>query len=152
MQGIGVVLVEPVITVEEEELFAPQHAGEGLTHHAGLVFTHRRWRDRLVELIGFTKPLGEEVIERLAKGLALRVQETAGEPQANHARLTGADRHLVVGRDLGAVFVGIDGVLPAVYHTLIDAVFNVGALVLSPEQPGVVGFVVGEEERHVAFA
>ena len=85
MQGIGVVLVQPVVAVEEEELLAPEHAGEGLTHHVGRVFTHRRRRDRLVELIGFTKPVSEELVERLAKGLALLVQETAGEPQANHA-------------------------------------------------------------------
>ncbi len=32
------VLVQPVVTVEEEELLAPEHAGEGLTHHLGRVF------------------------------------------------------------------------------------------------------------------
>ena len=30
MQGIGVVLVQPVVTIEEEELLAAEHAGEGL--------------------------------------------------------------------------------------------------------------------------
>ena len=152
MQGIGVVLVQPVVTVEEEELLAPEHAGESLTHHVGGVFTHGRRRDRLVELIGVTKPVSEVLVERLAKGLALLVRNSAGEPQANHARLTGTDRGPVVRRDLGAVFLWIDRVLPAVYHTLVDAVFDVGALVLGPEQPGMVGFVFGEEQRHVAFA
>ena len=64
MQGIGVVLVQPVVTVEEEELLAPEHAGEGLTHHVGRVFTDRRRRDRLVEFIGFTEPVGEDVVKR----------------------------------------------------------------------------------------
>ena len=41
MQGIGVVLVQPVVAVEEEELLAPEHAGEGLAHHAGRVFDSR---------------------------------------------------------------------------------------------------------------
>ena len=40
MEGVGVVLVQPVVTVEEEELLAPEHAGEGLAHHVGCVFTH----------------------------------------------------------------------------------------------------------------
>ncbi len=38
MKGVGVMLVQPVVAVEEEELFAPEHAGEGLTHHVGCVF------------------------------------------------------------------------------------------------------------------
>ena len=130
MQGIGVVLVQPVVTVEEEELLAPEHAGEGLTHHAGGVFAHGRRRDRLVELVGFTQPVSKELIEQLAKRFSLLVQGTAGEPQAKHAGLTGADRHLVVRRDLGALSVGIDRVLPAVYDALVDAVLDVGALVL----------------------
>ena len=37
MEGVGVVLVQPVVAVEEEELLAPEHAGEGLAHHVGRV-------------------------------------------------------------------------------------------------------------------
>ena len=40
MEGVGIVLVQPVVTVEEEELFAPEHAGKGLAHNVGRVFTH----------------------------------------------------------------------------------------------------------------
>jgi hypothetical protein len=32
MQRIRVVLIEPVVAVEEEELLAPQHPGERLAH------------------------------------------------------------------------------------------------------------------------
>ena len=38
MERVGVVLVQPVVTVEEEELLAPEHAGEGLAHDVGRVW------------------------------------------------------------------------------------------------------------------
>ena len=103
MERVGVVLVEPVVPVEEEELLAPEHAGEGLTHHVGRVFAHRWRRDRLVELVGFTKPVGEDLVERLSKGPGSRACGRGGEPQANDLGLTGADVDLVVRRDLGAL-------------------------------------------------
>ena len=90
MERVGVVLVQPVVTVEEEELLAPEHAGESLAHHLGRVFAHRWRRDRLVELIGFTKPVSEDLIKLLSEGFALLVWRTAGEPQANHFGLTGS--------------------------------------------------------------
>ena len=37
MEGVGVVLVQPVVAVEKEELLAPEHAGDGLAHHVGRV-------------------------------------------------------------------------------------------------------------------
>src|SRR5687767_10979639 len=84
MQRIGVVLIQPVVAVEEEELLAPEHAGESLPHYLGRVFTDRRRRDGIVEFIGFTDPVGEDIIKRPSEWLDLLVQETAGEPQANH--------------------------------------------------------------------
>ena len=153
MQRIGVVLVQPVVAVEEEELLAPEHAGQGLTHHAGRVFTHGRRRDRLVERISVTKPVSEDLIERLAKGLARLVRKSAGEPQANHFRLAGGERDLVVRRDLGALLVRIHRIVAAVHHTVVDAVFDVTALVCGAgKQPLVIRFVLGEEQRHFAFA
>ena len=76
MERVGVVFVQPVVTVEEEELFAPEHAGESLAHHLGGVFAHRWRRDRLVKLIGFTKPSSEDFIKLLSEGLALLVRRT----------------------------------------------------------------------------
>ena len=64
-------LVQPVVAVEKKELLAPEHAGESLTHHGGGVSTHRRWRDRLVELIGFTMPVSKALFERLVHRQAL---------------------------------------------------------------------------------
>ena len=147
------VLVQPVVAVEEEELLAPEHAGQRLTHHVGRVFTHRWRRDRLVKLIGFTKPVSEDFIKLLSKGIALLVRRSLGEPQANHCGLTGADIDLVVRRDLGALLAGVHGALVALHHAVVDAVLDVGALVLLPgEKPLVVCFVLGEEQRHLAFA
>ena len=76
MERVGVVLVQPVVAVEEEELLAPEHAGQSLPHHVGRVFTHRWRRDRLVELIGFTKPVGEDFIKLLSEGFALLVRRS----------------------------------------------------------------------------
>ena len=116
--------------------------------------THRRRGDRLVELIGFTKPGGKDLIKLLAKGLCSSGSgEACGEPQANHCGLTGADIDLVVRRDLGALLLGVHRVLMALHHAVVDAVLDVRALVLLPgKQPLVVGFVLGEEQRHLAFA
>ena len=153
MEGVGVVLVQPVVTVEEEELFAPEHAGDGLAHYVGRVFTHGWRRHRLVKFIGFTKPVNEDFIKLYAKGFALLAGRTVGEPQANHFGLTGADVDLVVRRDLGALLAGVHHTLVALHHVLVDAVLDVGALVLLPgEKPLVVCFVLGEEQRRIAFA
>ena len=77
MEWVGVVLVEPVVAIEEEELFAPQHAGDGLAHDVGRVLTHGWRRDRLVELVGFTTPGGEDVVERLSEGFDLLLRRGA---------------------------------------------------------------------------
>ena len=153
MERVGVVLVQPVVAVEEEELLAPEHAGEGLAHDVGRVFAHRWRRDRLVELVGFAQPVGEEVVECLAEGLALRRRGRVREPQANHLALAGADGDRVVRRDLGALLAGVHRILVPLHHAVVDAVLDVRALVLLPgEEPLVVRFVLGEEQRHVAFA
>ena len=153
MERVGVVLVQPVVTVEEEELLAPEHAGDGLAHHVGRVFTHRWRRDRLVKLIGFTKPISEDFIKLLSEGFARLVRRTVGEPQANHFGLTGAYIDLVVRRDLGARLAGVHRALVALHHAVVDAVLDIGALVLLPgEKQLVVCFVLGEEQRHIAFA
>ena len=145
-------LVQPVVAIEEEELLAPQHAGDGLAHHVGGILTDRWRRDRLVELVGLTKPVVEQRVESLAKGLALLGRRVAGQPQANDGALPGADCDLVVRRDLGALLAGIHRLQPALHHAVVDAVLDVGALVFGAEQPRVVGFVLGEEQRHLALA
>jgi hypothetical protein len=152
MQGIGVVLVEPVVAVEEEELLAPQHAGDRLAHHTRRIGAHGRGRDRLVELVRFANPVGEDRIERLAERPALLVRKPAGESQADYGGLSGTERGLVVSGDLGAVLVGIHRILPAVHDTVVDTVLDVSALVAGVEQPLMIRFVLGEQQRNVALA
>ena len=51
MEGVGVMLIQPAVAVEEVELLAPQHAGEGLAHHVSRV-RGDRWRGHgAVELV-----------------------------------------------------------------------------------------------------
>ena len=68
MEWVGVVLVQPVITVEEEELLAPEHAGNGLAHHVGRVRGDRGWGDGPVELVCLAEPGGQDLIKLLAEG------------------------------------------------------------------------------------
>ncbi len=130
MERIGVVLVQPVVTIEEEKLLAPQHAGESLAHHVGRVFTHRWRRDGLVKLIGFAKPVCKHFLKLLPKGFALLVWRTLGEPQANHFGLTGIYHGPVVRRDLGALLAWVYRALIALHQPIVDAILHVGALVL----------------------
>src|SRR5208337_5276444 len=132
----------PVITVEEKELLAPQHAGESLTHHLSLIFAHRWRRDRFVKLIGFTDPVSEHFIKLFSEGFALLVWRTLGEPEANHFGLTSIDLDSVVRRNLGALLGRVHRAVFALHHAVVDAVFDEGALVLLPrEKPLVVRFV-----------
>src|SRR6266481_30272 len=146
MERVGAVLIQPVIAVEEKELLAPKHAGESLAHHLGRAFTYRWRRDRLIKLIGFTEPRSEDLVKLFSEVFGLHVRKTAGEPQPNHFDLTAAYTGLVVRGDLGALLVGVYGALVAVHHTIVDAVFEVGALILLPgEKQFVVCFILGEE-------
>ena len=152
MQRVGAMLVEPVVPVEEEELLAPEHACQGLTHHVGGVCAHRWRRDRRVEVVGFTNPRGENVVERLPEG-PLLLRRGAREPHANHFGLAGADGDRVVCGDLRTLPGGVHRTLAAVDHAVVDAVLDVRAFVVLPrKEPHVVRFVLGEEQRHVALA
>ena len=91
VQRVGVVLVQPVVAVEEEELLAPEHAGQRLAHHVGRIGTHRWRRDGLVKLVGFMKPVSKDLIKGLTKRFDVLVRRSFGEPQANYFGLAGAN-------------------------------------------------------------
>ena len=122
MERVGVVLVKPVVSVEEKELLAPEHAGQRLPHHLGRVVARRRRRDRLVERVGLPKPVRENLVKLLSERFALLVRRGLGEPQANHFGLTAPTLKLVVRRDLGALLLGSHGALVALHYE-----FSVGA-------------------------
>ncbi len=56
MEGVGVVLVQPVVTVEEVELLAPEHAGDGLAHDVGRVRGDRGRGHGAIELVRLLQP------------------------------------------------------------------------------------------------
>ena len=149
MERVGIVLGEPVLAIEEEELLAPQHPGDGLPHDVSGIGTHAGRRHGLIKLIGFLQPIGQDFIEVIK-----RLIGRAGEPQANHLGLTGFNRDVVVRGGLRACLLRVHGVLPALHHVVVDAILDVGTFVrlLAGEQPLVIGFVLGEEQRHVALA
>ena len=160
MQRVGVVLVQPVVTVEEEELLAPEHAGDGLAHHVGRVRGDRRRGHRAVELVRLLQPCGQGLVKLRAEAgwvgfgfPTLTGSGLAGQAQPHGRRLAGSNRHPIVRRDLGALLFGVHCALIALYHAVVDAVLDVRALVLLPgEKPLVVRCVIGEEQRHLAFA
>ena len=75
------------------------------------------------------------------------------EPQPNHlATRPGCTVSAIVGRHLGPVLLRIHRVLLAVDDVVVDAVLDVGTAVGHAEDPLRVGFVLGEQQRHVALA
>src|SRR5260370_42069346 len=141
MERVRMVLVQPVVSVEEEELLAPEHASEGLPHHPGRIFADRWRRDRLVKLIRLTKPVSENIIKLLSERFSLLFQRIVGEPRANHFSLIGTHTKPIVCRDLGALLTRVYCALVALHHAVVDAVLDVGALVLLAEKPLVVRVV-----------
>ena len=61
------VLLQPAVTVEEEELLAPQHPGDRLTHHLCRVRGHRRRGHRAIEIVRLLKPGSQDLVKLLAK-------------------------------------------------------------------------------------
>ncbi len=55
-------------------------------------------------------------------------------------------------RHLGALLIGVHRALVALYHAVVDAVFDVSTLVLLAEKSFMVGLVFREEQRYLAFA
>ena len=98
----------------------------------------RRRGDRLVELVRLLQPGGQDLVKLRAERGAVAVvfwlsrQEPGHEAQPHGCRLAGADRQLVVGRDLGALLLGVHRALFALHHAVVDAVLDIGALVLLP--------------------
>ena len=157
VQGIGVVFVEPVVAVKEEELFAPQHAGQRLPHYIGFIRRQRRRRDRAVEVIGFLLAGGKTLFEGFGKvggGFAALAGSTlARQTQTYRGRLASFHRQPVMRSDLGAFLCRIDRIFCAVDDAVVDAVLDVEAVVaLAWKQPFMIGFVLGKQQRNLAIA
>ena len=154
------VLVEPVVTVEEEELLAPEHAGDGLAHDVGRVRGDGRRGHGAVELVRLLQPGGQGLVKLRTEGgcgdfafPAFAGRGHGGEAQPQGCRIAGFYFQPVVRRDLGAPLFGIHCTLIALYHAVVDAVFHVRAVVrIVGKESGIIRFILGKEQRHLAFA
>ena len=67
VEGVRMVLLQPAVTVEEEELLAPQHPGDRLTHHLCRIRGHRRRGHRAIEVVRLLKPDSQDLVKLRAK-------------------------------------------------------------------------------------
>ena len=144
------VLLQPAVPVEEVELLAPQHAGEGLAHHVGCVRGDGRRGDGAIELVRLLEAgcegLGNPRPERDGEGLI-------GKAQSYGHRLAGPHHLPIVRRGLRPLVGRVHGCLATLHHIIIDPVLDVGAGIrLSGKEPVVVRGVIGKEQRHLAVA
>ena len=100
MERVGVVLLQPAVTVEEEELLAPEHAGDGLAHHVGRVRRDRGRGHGPVELVRLLEPCCEGRIE-----LRPERRGIAPGPRTLHGRPFGMRRSRTVSDPCGATFM-----------------------------------------------
>ncbi len=160
MEGVGVVLVQPVVTVEEEELLAPEHAGDGLAHDVGRVRGDGRRRHRAVELVRLLQPAGQGLVKLRTEGgcgcfafPAFAGRGHGGEAQPQGCRIAGFYFQPVMRRHLGALLFGVHRVLTALYHEVVDAVLDIRADVrIVGKESGIVRFILCKKQRHLAFA
>ncbi|OPY90220.1 MAG: hypothetical protein A4E73_02606 [Syntrophaceae bacterium PtaU1.Bin231] len=157
VEGVGVVLVEPVVAVEVEELLAPEHAGDGLAHDGGRVGRDGRRGHRTVKVVRLLQAGGQGPVELRAEGRCAGVASPAGgrggEAQPHGCRAAGRYVEPVVRRDLGALLFGVHRALIAFDDAVVDAVLDVRAVVRTArKEPGIVRFILGKEQRRPAFA
>ena len=148
----GAVFGQPCVQVIVKVLLGPQHAGERLAHHPGavLIRLHGGGHDRGIELVGLLAPRLEDRIE-VAERLGRRLRRRAHQAQADDVRCAGPDADLVVSRRLRSFLRRVHRRRITVNNEIIDAVLHVGRGVRRCEQAGVVGLVLREQERHLAF-
>ena len=151
LEGARVVLLQPLVPVEEVELLGPEHAGERLSHHRGRVGGDRGWGHRAVERVRLGLPRAERLLElRTERSCRFRCRR---EAEAHGGRAAGGNVQPVMGRDLGAPPIGVHPVGAPQHHAVVDPVLHVRAGArLSGEEQLVVGLVLGEEEGDVALA
>ena len=145
-------LVEPLPDVVVEELLAPEHAGQRLTHDQRGVARHARRRDGCVErirLLASRLQDGVEVSEWPA-GHGGRVDGRQADLDLD--ALAGGHGDPVVGGGLGAGLGRVHRTTLAVNDVVVDPVLDPRALVRLSGDPLGVGLVLGEEQGRVLIA
>ena len=150
---MGIALIQPDVEVVIVVLLAPEHPGQRLAHHAGLVFAGGRRRDRGVELVGLGATLAQHGLEVVAQRItAVERRAEIVEPQPNRRRSAALDGQTMVRGHLGAAAVGVHGADSPPDHVLVDAILDVRRPVWLPVQALAVRLVLGEQQRHVVLA
>ena len=126
------------------ELLGPEHAGERLPHHVGCVGIEVRGNHARVEFIGFLPPRCKDGVKALPERFGRR---RCAEAQSNRNRGAGFHGQGIVGRDLGARVLGVDGLLDAVDDVVVNPVLDVRRPVRHANQPLGVRLVLGEKQR-----
>ena len=155
VEGVGAVLLQPRVGVEVIILLRPEHAGDGLAHHAGGIRGGRGRGHGAVELVRLPQPRGQGLVEALPEGRVFprAARGPVREAQPHRRRPAGFHIQPIVRRGFGADPFGVYGVQATLDHAVVDAVLQIRTRIRVIEtQAGVVGFVLGEEQRRIAFA
>jgi hypothetical protein len=123
---------EPLIHIETEILFRPEHPGQSLTHHARGVFSDAG-SDGSVKLVRLISA-SLYYIRKLAPKRVPHV----GWSQITHAQpdrlgFSGLDIDFVMRGHLGALLLRVDGVLLSVHDAVVDPILDVTARVRRPK-------------------
>ena len=112
---IEAVFLEPFVGVVKEVLLAPQHPGQCLPHHLGLILADTGGSHRLIERVGLASTLIDDLIELSAEGIARRSERLFGTPNATPYVKDGINNCVVGGRQ-GAVNPSQTGTKAAAHY------------------------------------
>ena len=135
-----------------EVLLAQEHSGQCLTHHLRLILGQCIRCDSRIESVRFCLPGLERGLKRIPEGSPQPVRRLVRQPQSDRLAFLRRHGESEVGRCLGAVQFGVDGVLVPVDDGVDNAVFAVGLLIGLIEGPLSIGFIFGEQKINHAFA
>src|SRR5438128_982509 len=147
---IARVTLEPVFDYVVVKLLGPQHAGKALTHDVLRIRRKVLGNNSGIELVGFVLAQSESLVEAGKRILAFEVGVGKAHPDFYCFSRTHCE--LVMSCCCGASMRRIDGILGAMHHIVVDAVFDVGSAVLDSKEPAGVGLVLGEQQFGRAFA
>src|SRR4030095_6902242 len=100
-QRIQAMFCEPLVHVEEEILFAPEHPGQRLSHDAGCIFADTLRSNGAIELVRLA-PATLHEFSKAVEGIAEGSRRQVTEPPTDRGRFPRAHIALIVGGSLGS--------------------------------------------------
>ena len=145
---LGGVPFKPTGHVVVIKLLAPQHPGEGLAHHQGLVSRGASRGQLAIELVGFGPAGGHNLVEIAARALPVRraLRSSGAQAQVQVDSIAGLDGDLVPEGALGAPQLRVDR-RRARDDVVVDPVLGVGRARRHAIEPRLVGLVLTEQQR-----